>query len=251
MTILDQIADERRRDIEQAKAVLPERALIDAAHARKHHSLIAALKAHSGKCVIAEIKKASPSAGVITKDFDPCAIAAQYIKAGAGGLSILTEHRHFLGSEDHLKAVRKLTELPILRKDFIVDPYQVTEAAAWGADVILIIVAMLDRGTIQAVYDKALTLGLEVIAESHDAEELEMAAALPRAILGINNRNLKTLRTTLDTSRKLAGLIPAGRVSISESGISSQTQIDELAAMGYNGFLIGESILKGKFSIGL
>ena len=249
MSILDQIADERRSDVAQAKALLPESALIDAARARTHHSLLAELKAHSGKCIIAEIKKASPSAGVICEDFDPCTIATSYLKAGARGLSILTEPRHFLGSPDHLRAVRKMTGLPILRKDFIVDPYQVTEAAAWGADVILIIVAMLDRGTIKAVYNKALALGMEVIAESHSESELELALDLPNAIVGINNRDLKTLSTSLDTSRRLAALIHDERVSISESGISSQAQIDELAAMGYDGFLIGEALLQGRLSI--
>ena len=216
---------------------------------RVHHSLAANLKQFSGKCVVAEIKKASPSAGVIRDDFDPESIARAYIESGAKGISILTEPNHFQGSPDYLKQVRAITDLPILRKDFIVDEYQVTETAAWGADVILLIVAMIEPALMHALYDKALTFGMDVLIESHDEHELELAAQLPEAILGVNNRNLKTLKTTLEPSRNLFKLIPDGRLSIAESGMSSQGQISELGELGYDGFLIGEALLKGQFAL--
>ena len=248
-TILDQIADERREAVAQAKAIVLESELMDLAEARPHQSLAEQLRGNKGKCVVAEVKKASPSAGVIRENFNPAEIAKSYEEHGAAGISVLTEPNHFLGSHEHLAAVRAVTDLPILRKDFIVDPYQVTETAAWGADVILLIVAMLEGGLIEDLYAQAVELGLDVLVESHNARELEFALSLPKAIIGVNNRDLKTLKTTLEPSRKLAKMIPEKRVSIAESGISSQEEISELAALGYNGFLIGESLLTGRFQL--
>jgi indole-3-glycerol phosphate synthase len=249
MTILDKIAEERRSDVKKLKGSVAEADLIELAAGRTHHSLSGALSTRSGRAVVAEIKKASPSAGVIKDSFDPEAIARSYIDCGASGISVLTEPRHFMGSPEHLKAVRAATDLPILRKDFMVDPYQVLEAAAWGADVVLIIMAMLDSATIKDIYDCAASNGLEVLVESHNEAELEAAAGLPEAILGINNRDLKTLKTSLEPSRRLASLIPQDRLSMAESGISSMEEIAELASLGYDGFLIGESLLNGKLSL--
>ncbi len=249
MTILDKIAEERRRDVEKAKAAVPEGDLAALAEGRTCHSLTTALRSHSGSAVVAEIKKASPSAGIIKETFTPEAIAEQYISCGAKGISVLTEPRHFMGSPDHLAAVRRVTNLPILRKDFMVDTYQVLEAAAWGADVILIIAAMVDEALMRDLYDCALANRLEVLVESHNEAELERACGLPEAVLGVNNRDLKTLNTSLETSRRLAQMIPGDRLSMAESGISTREEISELAALGYDGFLIGESLLNGKLTL--
>jgi indole-3-glycerol phosphate synthase len=249
MTILDTIADERRAAVKQAEASIPLRELEDIAAGRTHHSLAENLQSFSGSCVIAEIKKASPSAGVIKEDFCPTDIATSYMESGARGISILTEPNHFQGSQEHLADVRKITELPILRKDFIVAPYQVIETAAWGADVMLLIVAMTDPVLLKELYDTGMDLGLEILVESHNHRELEVAMGLQNAILGVNNRNLKTFDVSLDTSRSLAAEIGSDRMSVAESGISSQSEIQELAELGYNGFLIGEALLRGKFNL--
>lgn len=248
MTILDQIACERREAVKQAKAHMPLERLAAQASARVHHSLAENLREFAGKCVIAEVKKASPSAGVIKEEFEPESIACSYIEWGAKGISVLTEPNHFMGSFADLIAVRQITDLPVLRKDFIVDSYQVTETAAWGADVMLLIVAMIDPLLLRDLYEEGREYGLDILVESHNQDELEIAMDLPEAILGINNRNLKTFEVSLDTSRQLAAQIPAERLSISESGIASQSEIHELANLGYRGFLIGESLLRGNFS---
>ena len=249
MTILDKIADERREAVERAKTTTPLAKLAAQASARVHHSLAEALREFPGKCIIAEVKKASPSAGVIREDFDPRSIAASYVESGAKGISVLTEPNHFMGSMEDLIAVRQMTDLPVLRKDFIVDSYQVTETAAWGADVMLLIVAMIDPILLRDLYEEGREQGLDILVESHNQEELEIAMELQEAILGVNNRNLKTFEVSLDTSKQLAELIPDDRLSISESGISDQDEISELAEMGYRGFLIGESLLRGRFAL--
>ena len=249
MTILDTIAEERRNAVADQKRILPATELLELSKERTHHSLAENLLSFPGKCIIAEIKKASPSAGIIKEDFDPETIASSYIESGAKGISILTEPNHFKGSHEHLKTVRQMTDLPILRKDFIVDPYQVSETAAWGADVILLIVAMIDPILLKDLYQQADEIGLDVLVESHNSKELEIAMELPSAILGVNNRNLKTFDVSLDTSRQLASVIPADRLCISESGISSQNEISELADLGYRGFLIGEALLRGRFEL--
>lgn len=247
MSILDKIADERRRAVLIAKQNVALSKLESEASSRSHHSLKQALKANKGTCIIAEIKKASPSAGIIKSEFEPVAIAKAHIQSGAKALSILTEPNYFLGSKNHLSGVRECTDVPILRKDFIIDPYQVAETAAWGADVILLIVALLDQSLLNDLYQQSLSLGLDVLVESHSQEELDAALGLPEAIIGINNRNLKTLKVDLEVSRLLAKNIPETRLSISESGISSATEILEMASLGYDGFLIGEALLKNKF----
>lgn len=244
MNILDKIAAERKRAVAAAEKNVPLAQLEAAALKRKHHSLKQALLGSKGSCIIAEIKKASPSAGIIRPDFDPLRIAEEHINAGASAFSILTEPDHFLGAKEHLRTVREKYSIPILRKDFILSPYQVTETAAWGADVILLIVAMLEGPQLRDLYMRAADLRLEVLVESHSREELDLALELPEAIIGINNRNLKTLKIDLDVSRQLAEFIPAGRLCISESGISSQAEMRELASLGYYGFLIGESLLR-------
>lgn len=242
--ILDRITAERRSDAERAERRVPLASLERLAGRRCHQSLMAALRAAPAPRIIAEVKKASPSAGLLRRLYRPGAIARQYQAAGAIGISVLTEPRHFLGSPAHLRAVRAAVPLPILRKDFISRPYQVAEAAAWGADVILIIAAALDRAAVHDLFHAAAALGLEAIIEVHTEAELELALQCPDGIIGVNSRDLKTLRTDLAVALGLARRIPDSRLAIAESGIRTGDDIARLQDAGYAGFLIGESLLR-------
>ena len=195
--------------------------------------------------VIAEIKKASPSKGVLRDDFDPATHARQYEHAGAACLSVLTDTPYFQGRDEDLAAARNACALPVLRKDFIIDPWQVEESRVLGADCILIIMAAVDDALAQSLYDSAQGLRMDVLMEVHDKPELDRALALktPNAILGINNRNLKTLNVTLQTSMDLIRSIPVGRAVISESGIKSPADLQTLKKAGFSGFLIGETFM--------
>ncbi len=244
MDILTQIMAERRAAVAECRVAVPECLLSELAARRVHHGLRERLERGAGTRIVAELKRASPSAGLLRSRYDPCAIARRYAEAGAAGLSILTEPVHFLGSGDHVRAVREVVDLPILRKDFMCDTYQVTEAAAWGADAILLIVAALDDVELRDLYDAALGQGLEVLVESHTEPELDRALALEQAIIGVNSRDLKTLRTDLDVARRLARRIPAGRLGIAESGIRRRSEIEDLERHGYRGFLIGEALVR-------
>ena len=194
--------------------------------------------------VIAEMKKASPSAGLLRETYEPEKIAGLYVASGAAAVSVLTEPVHFLGNVEDLELVRKSVDCPILRKDFIGDVYQIYESAACGADVILLIIRALDRKLLAELNETALSLGLEVLLESHSEEELETAIEFPRAILGINNRNLSTLVTDLSVGRSLAGLIPPGRPAVIESGIRTPEEVRMFRKLGYSGFLIGEVLMR-------
>ena len=243
MNALETIVSQRRKDVEDAKRRVPVAKLKEFAATRRHHSLLERLHDGTRTHIIAEMKKASPSAGLLRADYRPAEIAAAYAKAGASGISVLTEPHRFLGSEEHFHEVRKTVDLPLLRKDFICDVYQVHETAAWKADVILLIVAALDKGLLRDLYDTSIGYGLEVLVEAHTKPELDTAVSMEKAIIGVNSRNLKTLKTDLATARELVLSIPKDRVAIAESGIKTRGDIDMLETIGYRGFLVGEAIM--------
>ena len=196
--------------------------------------------------VIAEIKKASPSKGVLREDFHPAEIARSYAAHGAACLSVLTDRDFFQGSPDYLQQARAACELPVIRKDFIVDPYQVYEARAMEADCILLIVACLDDAHLRELNDLAMALGMDVLIEVHDAAELERALAVENPMVGINNRNLRTFEVSLQTTLDLLERIPDGKLVITESGILAREDVALMRRHGVNGFLVGEAFMRAE-----
>ena len=202
-------------------------------------------KIAAGKAgVIAEVKKASPSKGVLREDFHPADIAISYAQHGAACLSVLTDERFFQGAPDYLKQARAACSIPVLRKDFMVDPYQVYQARAWGADCILLIVAALDHGLMHELEACAHEIGMDVLVEVHDAAELEAALALKTALLGINNRNLRTFETTLDTTINLLPRIPESKLVITESAIRTRDDVQRMRDHAVHAFLVGEAFMR-------
>lgn len=196
--------------------------------------------------VIAEVKKASPSKGVLRADFDPAAIGASYARHRAACLSVLTDMQYFQGAPEYLQQARTASGLPVLRKDFIIDDYQIVEARSWGADAILLIVAALDRARLHALEEAAHDLGMAVLVEVHDASELELALQLKTPLIGINNRNLRTFETRLEVTLDLLPRIGPERVVVTESGILARADVARMRAAGVNAFLVGEAFMRAE-----
>lgn len=246
--ILARIVAAKRDEVEAARAARPavevERAAAGAPPPRGFKAALAAKIAAGRPAVIAEIKRASPSRGILRESFDPAAIAASYERAGAACLSVLTDRSFFQGAPEHLALARAACRLPALRKEFIIDDYQVAESRALGADAILLIVAALDDAKLAALDAKARACGMDVLVEVHDRAELERALVLDQALIGINNRNLRSFAVSLHTTLELLPQVPPGRLVVTESGIVAQRDVAQMRRHGVNAFLVGEAFMR-------
>ena len=242
MTILERIVAAKRAEIADAKKRFPD-VEAKARAASPVRDFIGALRAKR-PAVIAEIKRASPSKGLLRGDFDPAAIARSYEKGGAACMSVLTDREFFQGAPEHLSAARAACALPVLRKDFLVDPYQVFESRALGADCVLLIAACLDAAEMRELESLAQRAGMAVLVEVHDAAELERALKLETPLLGINNRNLRSFETRLETTLELLPRVPPDRIVVTESGILSSADVARMRAGGVHTFLVGEAFMR-------
>ncbi len=246
MTLLDEIVRHKRRDLERAKAQrsIAEQAELAEAMDDRVRGFRAALLSAPRPRVIAEIKRRSPSRGEIRWDFDPVACAKAYADAGAAALSVLTDERYFGGRLEFLQAARGAVSLPLLRKDFIVDSYQVDEARVCGADAVLLITSALDSSALGALRERAGALGLDALVEVHDQGELKIALDVGADLIGINNRDLRTFEVDLGVTEKLAAAIPEGVVVVAESGIFCAGDMERLEGAGAQAFLVGEALMR-------
>lgn len=248
MSVLQKICDDKRTHVAACKAAAPQSVLEEqiktASPVRGFINALRAKESAGIPALIAEIKKASPSVGVIREDFNPAELAQAYKAGGAACLSILTDEPYFQGKTEYLLAGRAACDLPVLRKDFIVDTYQVYETRAMGADCMLIIMAALDDALVKDLYGLATELKLDVLFEVHDREELDRALKLDPKMVGVNSRNLKTLKVDLNTALDIAAAMPAEILRVAESGIHGHDDLKRLQAAGFPAFLVGESLMR-------
>jgi indole-3-glycerol phosphate synthase len=248
--ILERILARKREELEASRAAVPlaemQRRALAAPQPRDFVAALRAKIAARRPAVIAEVKKASPSRGLLRADFDPAVIAHGYEAGGAACLSVLTDRDFFKGDPAHLAAARGACSLPVLRKDFITEPYQVFESRAMGADCILLIAAILARQDMQGLEASARSLGMAVLVEVHDADELDAALSLQTPLLGINNRDLRSFVTRLETTLDLLPRIPEGKIVIAESGIGGQADVFRLMSHGVPAFLVGEALMRAQ-----
>lgn len=246
MTILDEILEHKRQEVAAAQQRLSAESLAERARGCREalRGFRQTLAKGSGPRVIAEIKRRSPSKGEIRADFDPVGCAMSYAEAGAAAISVLTDERFFGGRLEFLGSVRSAVEVPLLRKDFVIDAYQIDEARVSGADAILLIVAALSRKDLGRLRKHAVSLGLDVLVEVHDEEELESALAAGADLIGINNRDLRSFQTDLAVTERLAPRVPEDALIVAESGIFSHQEIRRLEGVGVHAFLVGESLMR-------
>lgn len=243
--LLSKIIEQKRLEVAEAKAKVPPQEVktrAEGAYIKSTFKRNVSRKGHIN--LIAEIKKRSPSKGVIRPDFDPLQIALTYQASGASAISVLTDERFFDGKPEYLRTVKERVTIPVLRKDFIIDEYQVYEAAAWGADAILLIAHILTQEELNRFYSLAKDLGMDVLVEVHNEEELDKALRSHAGIIGINNRDLSNFNVDIETTQRLIHLIPENKVIVSESGISTYEEIMFLKSLGVNAVLIGETFMR-------
>jgi len=245
--ILAEICAEKKKHVAFAQSLLPFEKLLEMAVEQpdpRGFGKALAAKSESGFALIAEIKKASPSAGLIRPDFDPASLAKAYEAGGAACLSVLTDIPYFQGQDEYMIQARDACQLPVLRKDFMLDPWQIVESRALGADCVLLILAALSDNQADELEEAAMELGMDVLLEAHDEAEMERALRLRSPLIGVNNRNLKTMVTDLAVTERLAEMVPEGRFLVAESGLRTNADLQRLSKAGARRFLVGETLMR-------